>query len=450
MTLTARLVSTGATNVATFVLAVANSILLTRLLGPQGRGEFAIFTASSSLLVLVLLVGFDFSLSYFVAQGRVRLDAVPASALAYSVLAGCVSLLVIMLGDRLLEIDVFLPSSKQRLSFEVLLAALVFAGVAFAAARAVLLGTRSFNAVNLIDVGAALASVGTYSVILGLAERWWPRIPPGGLLAVYTGLSLVAAAMMWGTFLRRVGLRRAPEFIDRRVAGAMLGLGLKAYLSNILQFLNYRFDYWIVGYFAGFRTLGLYSLASSLAQVFWLLPKSAATVFLPVFASGERRDTESQALVGRLILFLAAAAATVAAWLSGWWIPLLFGRAFEGASRAFTILLVGGVPYTLSIVLASGLAARGLQSENTKASGWGFAATVLLDLLLIPRFGMMGAAAASSLSYLATTGYVLWRFSSAFEIPLSRLLFVQPGDTTLITRALRGLGRIPGRPGAGP
>ncbi len=446
MTLTARLVSTGVSNLATFVLAVANSILLTRLLGPQGRGEFAIFTASSSLLILVLLLGFDFSLGYFVAQGRVRLEAVLASTLAYVVVAGGVSLLVIVLGDRLLELDVFLPRSKHQIAFEVLLSALVAGGVAFAAGRAIFLGTRSFTSINLIDVLLALGSVITYSVLLGLGGRWWPRMAPGGVLAVYTGLSLVSAVALWGTAFRWLGVRWAWKLIERRVAAAMLGLGLKAYLANILQFLSYRVDYWIVGFFAGFRTLGLYSLASSLAQVFWLLPKSAATVLLPVFASGERRDMESQALVGRLILCIGAAVAAAAAWLSSWWIPLLFGKDFGEASRAFTILLIGGVPYTLSIVLASGLAARGLQGENTRASGWGFAATVFLDLLLIPRFGMMGAAVASSLSYLVTTGYVLWRFSRAFDIPVSRLLVIQPGDRMLVWRALRSLG-VSGRQG---
>src|SRR6185503_11464783 len=108
---------------------------------------------------------------------------------------------------------------------------------------------------------------------------------------------------LWVLAFRVVGLRWAWRFVEPRVGSEMLGLGLKAYVANLLQFLNYRFDYWIVGYFTDLRTLGLYSLASSLGQMLWLLPKSAATVFLPVIASGERTDVESQALVARLALW---------------------------------------------------------------------------------------------------------------------------------------------------
>ena len=217
----------------------------------------------------------------------------------------------------------------------------------------------------------------------------------------------------------------------------MLALGRKAYIANILQFLNYRFDYWIVGYFTDLRTLGLYSLASSLGQMLWLLPKSASTVLLPVFASGERGDMESQALIARVGLWTAAAAAVAGAGLSGWLIPHLYGREFQEASLPFRILLVGCVPYTLSIVLASGLAAKGLQGENTRASFWGFVTTVVFDVALIPAFGMAGAAIASTLSYVVTTAYVLRRFSSAFSIPVSRLLIVQRGDGTVLLTALR-------------
>lgn len=435
--LSSRLASTGASTVAAFALGVANSILLTRLLGAHGRGEFAIFSAASALLIVVLFFGLDFALGYFIAQGRVRVETVAPSAFAYALTGGVLCFILVLLGDRLFQAELFLPRSKQQIAFELLLAMVVASGLAFAAGRALFLGTRSFHSLNVLEVAIALASVATYAVLYWLSGRWFPPVPSGGVLAVYTVLSLLSAAVLWFLAFRALGLRWAWKFVEPRAASEMLGVGLKAYLGNVLQFLNYRFDYWLVAYFTDLRTLGFYSLASTLGQMLWLLPRSAATVFLPVFASGERRNMESQALVGRLALWTTAGAAVVGAGLSGWLIPLLYGHEFRDVALPFRILLIGSVPYTLSIILASGLAARGLQAENTRASFWGFVATVAFGVALIPVFGMPGAATASTLSYLVTTAYVLRRFSSAFSIPVSRLLIVQRGDGAVLLTALR-------------
>ena len=70
----------------------------------------------------------------------------------------------------------------------------------------------------------------------------------------------------------------------------MVRYGSLAYLAMLLQFLNYRVDYWIVQHFRGDEALGLYSLASSLAMMLWMLPRAAASVLLPATAAGRRRS----------------------------------------------------------------------------------------------------------------------------------------------------------------
>ena len=366
MSLGTRLASTGASTLAVFALGVANSILLTRLLGAHGRGEFAIFFAASALLTLVLALGLDFALGYFIAQGRIRVEAVAPSAFAYALMGGILSFILVLLGDRLFQAELFLPRSKQQIAFEVLLAIVVASGLAFAAGRALLLGTRSFHSLNLLEVAIALASVAAYAVLYWLSGRWVSPISTGDVLAVYAVLSLLSAAALWSLAFRTLGLRWARQLVEPRAASDMLGVGLKAYLANLLQFLNYRIDYWIVAYFTDLRTLGLYSLASGLGQMLWLLPRSAATVFLPVFASGERRDMESQALVGRLSLWIAACAAVAGGALAGWLIPLLYGVEFGAAVLPFRILLIGTVPYTISIIWRAGWR-RGACRPRTRA-----------------------------------------------------------------------------------
>jgi O-antigen/teichoic acid export membrane protein len=437
-TLAGRLASTAASNVLAFAIAVLTSVVLTRLLGAEGRGEFAIFTASAALLSLFLTLGLDFALSYLVAQGRVPLHAIPLSAAAHAAVAGVLAFTVIAWTDRSLGAEVFLPRSKQSVGFEGLLAGLVSVTILAAGARAVYLGRRSFHRLNLADLAIAFAGLGTYAVMQLIEWRDHGAITAGLVLAVHTGLAAAGSIALWAAAFRWLGVRPGPHIIDAGAATEMVALGSRAYLGNVLQFFSYRLDVWFVAYFTDFRSLGLYALAASLGQMWWLLPRSAATVLLPVFASRERTDAATHALIGRVAFWTAATAAGVAAATAGWLIPAVYGREFAGAVAPFVLLLIGCVPYTLAIILASGLAAAGRQGDNTLASLLGFVVTVALDLFLIPRYGIAGAAVASALSYLVTTAYVLYRYGLAFGIAWPRLFLIQPGDVGAIGRAVRG------------
>jgi O-antigen/teichoic acid export membrane protein len=335
--------------------------------------------------------------------------------------------------------EVFLPSSKQSLEYEALAAALVFSSLLFANLRAFLTGSRSFGSLNLATIAFAVLPVLVYGALFVLrAEGLW-RVSTGGLMGVYT--ALVAANCI--TLLAVIAVR-FPSQWDWRLLPFERGRTMareasRAYVANVLQFLSYRIDYWLVEFFSGLRALGLYSLASSLAQTAWLVPRSASTVFLPVLASGDRRDFGRQALIVRLTLVVFVPLAILATFGSSALLGVVYGPEFSGAATAFSVLLIGCVPYTASIVLASGLAAHGHQILNLRASLWGFLVTVVCDLILIPRFGMMGAAVASSLSYLVTTVYVARRFANLFSIPLVTLFLPQRGDWAAVQAARRAL-----------
>jgi len=55
--------------------------------------------------------------------------------------------------------------------------------------------------------------------------------------------------------------------------------------ANVAQFLNYKLDVFVVGFFAGTASVGRYTLAVSLAQLLWLMSNSVASVLLPKVAA---------------------------------------------------------------------------------------------------------------------------------------------------------------------
>src|SRR5262249_27350554 len=114
-------------------------------------------------------------------------------------------------------------------------------------------------------------------------------------------------------------------------------------------------------------------------------------------------------------------------------------REFVGAAKAFVVLLIGCIPFTLCVVLAAALAAVNRQSVNLTASAAGLLVTIVLDLLLIPRFGMTGAAVASAASYIVTTAVVARAFSRIGSVPLRSILLLQRGDLNYVTDGVKSL-----------
>ena len=94
-------------------------------------------------------------------------------------------------------------------------------------------------------------------------------------------------------------------------------------------------------------------------------------------------------------------------------VPILYGPAFRPGVLAAQVLLVGLVADGFGGVVTAFLYGRGRPGRISIATGLGVVVTVVLDLVLIPSHGMLGAAAASACAYLATTCALLVCFRLA-------------------------------------
>jgi O-antigen/teichoic acid export membrane protein len=416
-------------NLLSLVLTIGTSIFLTRALGVRGKGEFALFSASAGILALFLGWGLDSAIRYFVAQKKLDFSAVAASLGAYLAALGPVLFLFVHLNDTLLTNEVLLPTSVQTTTVEGLLVATVLANIGFAGVSSMLAGTMDFKPLNILSVALASASFVAYGVLWFAKELEWFEVDTILILAAHLALTALNLVTLGLIVRRRLGVRMRSSFVRRAMLLRMVRYGSIAYVARLLQFLNYRVDYWIVQHFRGDEALGLYSLASSLAMMLWMLPRAAASVLLPATAAGDVGATAAHAArMSRISVAVGAALMVPIVPFARWWISLLFGEEFAESATPFVILLLGCIPFVASIVLASSLAGINRLDVNLRASGAGLTATVLLDILLIPKWGLEGAAVASATSYLVTTGMVVASYSQMYGIPIRQYLIPTRSD----------------------
>ena len=429
-----------ASNLVTLVLSFGNSIFLTRTLGVVGRGEFAIFAASFGVLTLLLGLGLDVSLRYYVARDEVPRERILTSVVLLAFAAGALLLGVAHANHLLFDNEIFLPATRQSLRYEATLAGVVVASLVYGNIAAVFAGTRSFRTLNLSSIGLSAVSVAAFGSLLWMKSAGLWAVDSGDVFLTYLGLQLFNALLLVGLAYREMGVRPTLALLDGPLLRKLVGYGGVAYLASLAQFLNYRVDVWIVQHFSGSAALGLYALAANLAMMLWMLPRALSTVLLPAMAAGDEGAGFTQtARLGRLSLVATALLGLPLALTVPWWVTLLYGSDFRAASGPFVLLLIGCVPFTLCVIHAAALAGAGRPAVNLRASLAGLVVTVALDLALIPRYGIEGAAVASSASYLVTTLWVLNAFSQVGKVPLTACIVPRTDDIPYLRDGLKSV-----------
>jgi O-antigen/teichoic acid export membrane protein len=236
--------------------------------------------------------------------------------------------------------------------------------------------------VLILAVNGSLALVGALTVTRAVAA--------------WTAGQIAATLVVGAAVVRGDGLG-AP---DRALARRMVVFALKTHGGRVLNFGNYRLDQWLVGSIAGNRQLGLYSVAVAWAEGLFLLPEAVMAVQRPDLVRSDPATARRRAL--RAHAFAQAATLVLAVGLIALAKPLcvgVFGRDFAGSVTQLRILALGGFGIVALKQLGDTLVAQQRPLYESAAVAIAFAATIVLDVLLIPAHGGAGAAVASSAAY---------------------------------------------------
>lgn len=215
---------------------------------------------------------------------------------------------------------------------------------------------------------------------------------------------------------------------------AISGLAL---LTNLLQFVAYRVDFWIIDYYHGKEEVGVYAQAARFAQMLWIVPVILAGLFIPALKHEDKPMKPDTLLsFARILLFsnfflgLLLVSGTYV--LYSYFLPAEYMKGFF----PLLIMLPGYIFFTLTIILSAWFAANKLLRINLLAS---FACCVLMlaaDLILIPRYSFTGAAFANLMAYIVTTAIIILLFKRKLKIGLKDFFVLKKSDWSLFVKKL--------------
>ena len=413
-------------------LSFATSIVIARSLGPANKGAYDLTNATGNLAVLLLGLSLQSGTSYVVARGFVKPGALVKPLALWAVAQGAITAFAVLALTSTPFAGALMPTSLG-LGLIPPLAAFVALTSLTNYLRGVLMGQRRIIAANTADLAGRIFV--PIAVAASLGALFLFKGSPGVLLFLWCNVAGLAVAAMRFTLHLRAELR---ETDGPKRPAEIVSFALPAFAGNLVQFLNYRLDLFLVNAFLGIGAVGLYALAVSVAQLTWLLPQAAAAVLLPHVAAdvdGTAGNAARSARVARLTFLVSAVGTAIMAIGGPTLVPFVYGTAFIGSLEPFLWLLPGVAGYSLYTILAAHIAGTGRPRLTFAIASVAFAVTLILDLALIPRIGIRGAAMASSASYL--TSMVLGSIAFIRLTGLSpRLLFIPQRDDLLLIRTV--------------
>ena len=368
-------------------VALAFVVLQSRLLEPEGRGEFVVVVLGATIVSRLLgQLGVAVTSRRLHSPHSVR--ELTHRALALGAVLGVVGAPAM--------VGVSGASGQVGWTLAAIGACGILPNVVWQTISGILLGEGRIRLWNVIQLLPPVLSLGALIVLVVVFDQG-----VGGALA---GWSLAQAATavfaLWVT--RDVWLPPSvPSPIDpdsRIIARLALVMGA----VQVVNLVSYRAEVFVLGQDSGNVGVGIYSIAFQSVESMWLVPAAIATaVTAPAVAA--RTDGAAAALVGRASLRAFALAFVVAGAVGAaapWVVPAVFGRDFDGAVTPLAILLPGVVAYAPVNVLVVYLSIRrgrpGLSLAVAVAAG---IVTLATSLVLIPPYGASGAAGASSIGY---------------------------------------------------
>ena len=201
---------------------------------------------------------------------------------------------------------------------------------------------------------------------------------------------------------------------DRTIAKQLLQDSWPLIFSGLVIMIYMRIDQVMIKEMLGEKEVGLYSAAVRLSEVWYFIPMIITNSLFPSIVNAKKVSEELyNSRLQRLYTLMVWGAISIAlpmTFLSDWLVTLLYGEAYKAAGQVLMINIWAGAFVFLGVASSKWFISEGLQKYFTINTAFGAVANIFLNLLLIPRYGIYGAAIATVLSQALASYFMNFAF----------------------------------------
>ncbi len=416
------------TSILTTLISLPISVLIARFLGPEGKGTLTIVLLIVTQIGAFLTLGVEIAIIHYAGRNQRELGNLASASVGLGIMLGLVGMVFAIIIFSFISYEVIPANTLPSL---ILIASTIPLNQIGAFLRSLIRVSG-----RIIEEGF----IGLISIALNLSIIVAVFIAGYRLNGILVGLWLSNIILTLLIFILAIrwNLVVSKPIFSISTWKPLVTYGLKLHLGSLFQTLNYRFDMYLVAFFLGPTSVGLYSIAVAMGEWLWLIPKVIGTSLMQRVATDSKGDINR--IVGpinRLSSAILALGTLALALLGGGLIQLLYGAAFSASYFPLLLLLPGIWALGLWKNFINDLSVRGYPTIKSYTSGVAVLLTVFLDILLIPRWGINGAAIASSIAYLTAGGIALKVYCRITGYHSWDLLVIRKEDLLLVFQLLK-------------
>ncbi len=365
-------------------------VWVARFLGPEQFGFLSFALAFVSLFSAIAGLGLDGIVVRELVRDPSGKDEILGTAFILKFLGGVFTFLAVLAAIRLL---------RRADSLTFCLVGIIAGGMIFNAFDTIDFWFQSQvqSKYSVVAKSSAFLVISTVKVALILAKAPLIAFAGAGFAEIVVGsLGMVMAYRVSGFQIRRW---RG----DLSVAKRLLKDSWPLIFSGVAIMIYMRIDQVMIGEMVGSREVGIYSVAVQLVEVWYFIPGIiVSSVFPGIVEAKEMGESVFYERLQKLYNFTAFVSYVIAipvALVSGWVIHALYGAAYSKSGPMVAVLIWSILFTNLGVARSAFLTTMNWTRIHFLTVGLGCTMNIILNYLLIPAYGGMGAVIASCVSY---------------------------------------------------
>jgi O-antigen/teichoic acid export membrane protein len=371
------------------IISLVINIWLARYLGPEKFGIISYVFAFVGIFSFIANMGISDILIRELVKNPHKRDELLGTASYLLSIGGVTSFLICSISAVLFETS---PLTRVLIILYSLTSILSAVNVISSYFQATVQSKR--NAIAQIIITTAISALKIFFILTGKGIIW--------IVFAFTLDYIIGTAIYILNYLLS-GLKISQWTFNKEIAKTFLSASAYLTLSAVTGYLLLKIDQVMIKFYLTETSVGLYAVAVKLSEVWYFIPGIICSSIFPAIINAKKVHEEMYSRrLRNLYIFLASTALLIAipvAILAPWIIKLLYGITYIASTPILQIYVWSGIGLFLSVGINKYFLTENYLKSILIFNSVAVIINIILNIILIPRIGLTGAAWATLISY---------------------------------------------------
>lgn len=425
------IISTFNRQLLSLILGIFTAAIIARYLGVENRGVYALILLLPTTIFTFLNLGINSAIVYFIGKKNNNIKDIIQSIKLISIVLITISTIIGFI-IILFYKNIFFKDVNEIYLFLALffIPSLIYTNFL----QAIFIGYENFKTINYILILHPIIFLFLLTLNLFFDFKL-----EGVLIAEL--LTHYIILFITHYYIKKLYHKNKGN-ASKELIYSKLKYGFKNHIANMISFFEYRLDLFMVTYYLDLKSVGAYVIAVNIAEKIWMVASSVSSVMFARIANlTDKKEKASITIYSAKVVFIVSSIIGIVLYfVSGKLIILLFGQEYNMSILPFLYLLPGIVFWSVVKVYASYIAGEGKPEYNIYVSVISVILNFIFNIILIPEYGLSGAAIATSIAYITNFILRLLVFQRMSKVSLFNIILPTRKELNILLTYIKNKG----------